>query len=228
MRALLTAVLLSTALVLPAGAQDMARITVTGECSVESRPDMATVSLGVVTRAPTAAAAMEANSTQLAAVIERLRAAGIEERDLQTTGLSLNPEWEQTQAQVQPRIAGYQAANQLTVRVRALDDLGGILDSTIKDGANSLNGLGFGLADPRPALDEARRRAVADAMARAKLLTEAAGLTLGAVVSITEGGGFGGPQPMYRMDAAAESAVPVAAGEIATAATVTMTFEIGQ
>ncbi len=225
--AAIAALMLSTAFVLPALAEDMARITVTGEGHVEARPDMATVSLGVMTEGTTAAEAMAANSIQLGMVLEQLRAAGIEERDIQTSGLSLNANWQQTDADPVPRIAGYQASNMLTVRVRALDTLGGVLDRAISDGANTFNGLSFGLANPAPALDEARKRAVADAVARAKLLTVAAGLTLGPVVSISEGGGGGGPVPMFRMEAASD-AVPVAAGEVATSASVTMVFELMQ
>jgi uncharacterized protein YggE len=211
-----------------ASADDAARITVTGEGRVDAAPDMATVSLGVVTEGTTAAEAMAANTIQLAAVLEQLKMGGIEDRDIQTSGLSLNPNWQQTEADPTPRIMGYQASNMLTVRVRKLDQLGTVLDKTISDGANSFNGLSFGLSDPAPALDEARKRAVTDAVARATLLTQAAGLKLGPVVSISEGGGFGGPQPMYRMDAAAASPVPVAAGEVSTVASVTMVFELVQ
>jgi uncharacterized protein YggE len=171
---------------------------------------------------------MAANSVQLGAVLEQLRAAGIEERDLQTSGLSLNPNWQQPQGEVTPRIVGYLAMNQLTVRVRDLDALGGVLDRTIQDGANTFNGLTFGLADPVPALNEARKLAVADAMARAKLLTDAAGLVLGPVVAITEGGASI-PMPMFRMaDAEFARAVPVAAGEISTSASVTMVSELSE
>jgi uncharacterized protein YggE len=217
-------------LVIPmiASADDDGRITVTGEGRVDAAPDMATVSLGVVTEGTTAAEAMAANSIQLAAVLEQLKMGGIEDRDIQTSGLSLNPNWQQTEADPTPRIMGYQASNMLTVRVRKLDQLGAVLDKNISDGANSFNGLSFGLSDPEPAMNEARRRAVADAQGRARLLTQAAGLTLGPVVSISEGGGFGGPQPMYRMDAAAASPVPVAAGEVSTTASVTMVFELVQ
>jgi uncharacterized protein YggE len=211
-----------------ASADDAARITVTGEGRVDAAPDMATASLGVVTEGTTAAEAMAANTIQLAAVLEQLKMGGIEDRDIQTSGLSLNPNWQQTDADPTPRIMGYQASNMLTVRVRKLDQLGTVLDKTISDGANSFNGLSFGLSDPAPALDEARKRAVTDAVARATLLTQAAGLKLGPVVSISEGGGFGGPQPMYRMDAAAASPVPVAAGEVSTVASVTMVFELVQ
>ncbi len=217
-------------LVIPviASADDGGRITVTGEGRVDAAPDMATVSLGVVTEGSTAAEAMAANSIQLAAVLEQLKMGGIEDRDIQTSGLSLNPNWQQTEADPTPRIMGYQASNMLSVRVRKLDQLGTVLDKTISDGANSFNGLSFGLSDPEPAMNEARKRAIADAQGRARLLTQAAGLTLGPVVSISEGGGFGGPQPMYRMDAAAASPVPVAAGEVSTVASVTMVFELVQ
>jgi uncharacterized protein YggE len=224
--AALAALILTTPLALPSFADEAARITVTGEGSVNARPDMATVSLGVTTEAKTAADAMAANSVQLGLVLERLRGAGIEDRDLQTSGLSLNPNWQQVDGQLTPTIVGYIASNMLTVRVRALDNLGSVLESAVTDGANTFNGLSFGLADPAAALNEARKLAVSDAMARAKLLSEAAGVTLGAVVAISEGGGMGGPMPMFRMDAAAASPVPVAAGEVATTASVTVVFEL--
>lgn len=218
------AVLIFATLPMAALANGGGRITVTGEGQVSGAPDMATVSLGVTTQAKTAAEAMAANNVQLGLVLERLRGAGIEERDLQTSGLSLNPDWQQPEGETQPRIVGYVASNMLTVRVRAIDTLGTVLDKAVIDGANTFNGVSFGLSDPQPALDQARKAAVADAMARAKLLTEAAGLKLGPVISITEGGNQGGPMPMFRMDAAAAPAVPVATGEVATTASVTIVF----
>ena len=226
MRMPLAALFLALALAVPAGAEDRALITVTGEGVVTAEPDMATVSLGVITNGTTAAEAMAANSVQLGAVLEQLRSSGIEDRDIQTSGLSLNPNWQQPQGELTSRIVGYQAMNQLTVQVRALDRLGAVLDRTIQDGANTFNGLSFGLADPAPAMNEARKRAVADAVARAKLLTGAAGLTLGPVVSISEGSGIGGPVPMFRMAADAASPVPVAPGQISTTAYVTMVFQL--
>jgi len=226
MRALITALVFALPLAVPALAADSAQITVTGEGRIEAAPDMATLSLGVTTTAATATEAVSANSAQLTTVLDQLRAAGIEERDLQTSGLSLSPNWQQPDGGGTPRITGYLAMNQLTVRVRALDTLGSVLDRTVRDGANTFNGLSFGLADPDPAMDEARKRAVADALARARLLTEAAGVTLGRVLSISEGGGMGGPVPMFRMAADSASPVPVAAGEISTQASVTMVFEL--
>ncbi|PTE20970.1 SIMPL domain-containing protein [Cereibacter changlensis] len=229
---ILNALMLATALAMPAAAAmaeaESPRITVTGTGSVDSRPDMATISLGVTTQGGTAAEAMGRNSEELARVLEKLRASGVEDRDLQTSGLSLNPNWTNSNDGTAATISGYVASNQLTIRVRALDSLGGILDAAVKDGANTLNGVTFGLTDPKPVEDEARKRAVQDAAARAALLTTAAGVQLGQVLSITEGGGFEPPRPMYRMDAAEASAVPVAEGEVSTAASVTVVYAINQ
>ena len=206
----------------------VAQITVTGEGVVDGLPDIATLSLGVTTTGDTAAAAMAANTEALRAVMARLKAAGVGDRDMQTTNLSINPNWTGYDSGSKQRIDGYTASNQLTVRIRALDGLGAVLDAAIQDGANTLNGLSFGLSEPRPALDAARKAAVEDARARATLLVEAAGATLGKIVSISEGGGYSQPAPMFRQSADAAGSVPVAAGEVATTASVTIVFEITQ
>lgn len=215
---------------LPARAQTAAeagppRITVTGEGRVEAAPDMATVTLGVTTEGLTAAEAMDANTAALAAVLERLRAAGIADRDLQTSGLSLNPTWSNPEGGRQ-RIEGFQASNMLSVRVRALNTLGEVLDAAVRDGANTLQGVTFGLADPQPVLDQARTRAVDDARRKAELLAGAAGVDLGRVLTVTEGGGYDQPVPQYRMDAMA--AVPVAAGEVSMSVAVTVVWQIAE
>jgi len=204
------------------------QITVTGEGVVDGVPDIATLSLGVTTVGDSAAAAMAANTEALNAVMTRLKAAGIADRDMQTTNLSINPNWSGYDSGQRQRIDGYTASNQLTVRIRVLDGLGAVLDAAIQDGANTLNGLSFGLSEPRPAMDLARKAAVEDARARATLLVEAAGASLGPIVSITEGGGYSVPQPMFRQSVDAAGAVPVAAGEVATTASVTVVFEITQ
>jgi uncharacterized protein YggE len=224
--ALMAALALSA---LPALAEGTARlITVTGAGSVELPPDMATISLGVTTQGDTAASALASNSQALARVLDRLRSAGIEERDLQTSNLSLNPNWTSVDPNQPATITGYIASNQLTIRVRVLASLGAVLDAAVSDGANSVNGLSFGLAEPRAAQDSARKAAVADAIARATLLVEAAGARLGPVQSISEGGNFAPPMPMFRMDAAMASPVPVAGGEIGLGASVTVVFEIAE
>ncbi|MDG1282081.1 MAG: SIMPL domain-containing protein [Pseudorhodobacter sp.] len=206
------------------GQSPAATITLTGEGVVSAAPDMATISIGVMTEGKTAAEAMAANSAQLAQVLENLRAAGIADRDLQTSGLSLNPNWANASGSGVSRIVGYVASNQLSVRVRVLDSLGMVLDAAVRDGANQLNGVSFGVADPAPLLAAARKRAVADARAKADLFTQAAGVGLGAVLAITEQQ-QGGGQPMYRGAAMAmEAAVPVAEGEISVSAQVTLVW----
>jgi uncharacterized protein YggE len=116
----------------------------------------------------------------------------------------------------------------VTVVLRDLDALGGVLDAVLGDGANSLGGLSFGMSDDAALRDEARRAAVADATAKARVLAEAAGVMLGPLEEIVEGGGFDGPLPRARMDMAMAEAVPVAPGELTISATVTMTWAIGE
>ncbi len=208
-----------------------ATITVTGEGRVEAAPDMATVSLGVTTEAETASAAMAENSNAVAAILEQLSGAGIEARDIQTSGLSLGPRYNYRSSGDQPpEITGYTASNMVTVRVRALDTLGGVLDRVVSGGANTLNGLGFGLQDDQAAMDEARRGAVAEAARKAALFAEAAGVALGPILSIHEGGAMM-PQPkMMAAEAsfARDGGVPVAGGELSIRADVTIVYSIAE
>jgi len=220
-------------LALPAFAEDAlpAVISVTGEGRVEAPPDMATVSLGVQTDADTASAAMAENAAKLTAVIERLKAAGIEARDIQSSGLSLGPRYDYgKQDGTPPAVVGYSASTMVTVRVRALDDLGGVLDGVVADGANTLNGLSFGVAEDRPLIDEARRRAVADAAAKAALYAEVAGVKLGRVRTISEAGGPAQPLPMALGAApfAKEASMPIAPGELSISAAISIVYEIAE
>jgi uncharacterized protein len=220
--------LLASVLALPAAQiayAESAQVTVTGESTVAVAPDMAVISLGVTATGKTAAEAMEANNGAMTTVLDRLRKAGVADADLQTATLQLNPNWVNATPDVAPSINGYTASNQVSVRLRALDTLGTVLDAAISDGANTLNGVSFDLANKRPAQDQARAAAVKDAVARATLLAEAAGVKLGKIVSITEGGAAAGPTPMFRMDAAS---VPVAAGELEISQSVTVTFDIAE
>jgi uncharacterized protein len=225
---MLSALVLSAAIALPlsAMAEDAMppMITVTGTSTVEAAPDIATLTIGVTTQGDTAADALGANTVALEAVMARLTSAGIEARDMQTSNLSLNPNWTGYEAN-KPTISGYVANNMLTIRVRQLDGLGSVLDAAVADGANTLNGLSFGLADPEPALNEARKGAVQDARARAELLATAAGVKLGRILSISEAGAAPDPMPMFRAEASA-SAVPVAGGEVGLSANVTIFYEI--
>ena len=231
----LSALILSTALALPmaapAQAEELAQrtISVTGTGSVEAAPDMATLMIGVTTQAETAAEALAANTEATNAVIARLTASGVAARDMQTSNLSINPNWTgyDSASVTGPVISGYVATNMLTIRVRQLDGLGAVLDAAVADGANTLNGLSFGLADPEPALNEARKEAVADARARAELLATAAGVKLGGILSISETQAYSEPVPMFRADASA-APVPVAGGELGLSANVTILYKIEQ
>ena len=230
MRAL-SALILSTALALPlattASAEDAVRsISVTGTGTIEAAPDMATLMIGVTTQGKTAAEALAENSKATDAVIARLTASGIAARDMQTSNLSINPNWTGYDSST-PTISGYVASNMLTVRVRALDTTGAVLDAAVADGANTLNGMTFGLADPEPAYKEARKEAVTDARAKAELLATAAGVKLGQVLSISDAGAMTDPAPMYR-DAVAASPVPVVGGELGLVASVAVTWEIAE
>ncbi len=235
-RGLLVAAALATAAVGLAGASSAApveaggpTITVSGEGRVSRAPDMAEMRLSVTALAPTAAAALAQASGQLAGVLKRLAAEGVAEADLQTTGLSLAPRWDTPPAgsgQV-AKIAGFEAASTLTVKLRALDKLGGLLDAVVKDGANGFSGLSFGLADPAAAEDAARRAAVADAMHKAALYAAAAGVKLGPLEAIRDGG-ESRPVPMLRAAPMAMAAVPVAQGELEITAQVTLVFAIAE
>jgi uncharacterized protein len=227
---LIQALTLSAALALPLAGPVLAEgavptITVTGTGTIQAAPDLATLMIGVTTQGETAAVALSANSDAVAAVTARLRASGIEARDMQTSNLSINPNWTSFDSSSSPTIAGYVATNLLTIRVRDLGGLGAVLDAAVADGANTLNGLTFGMAKPEPALNEARKAAVADARARAELLVAAAGMKLGRVVTITEGGAWTDPAPMFRDSAAA---VPVQGGEVAMTASVTIQYEMAE
>lgn len=203
-----------------------ALITVTGEGQVAVVPDMATISLGVTVNGDTAKAALDANSAALAAVLERLSSAGIDAKDIQTSGLSLGPVYDYSASGGAQKVLGYTASNMVTVQVRAIDKVGPVLDASVTDGANMLNGITFGLLDPVPATDEARKKAVEDARRKADLYAGAAGVELGGIVSITEGGNFGMPMMMGGASYAKAESVPVAVGELSVGASVTITYEV--
>lgn len=210
---------------------DVPRLVVTGEGEVAARPDIATLDLGVRTEAATAAEALAQNSQQMARVLAVLADAGIAPRDMQTSALSLDQilDRRSTSIGAAPKVVGFAAQNRLGVTVRDLAALGGLIDRLVRDAggeaANSLGALRFGLADPGPAQDEARRRAVADARARAQVIAEAAGLQLGAIQEIREGGGGAMPMAAPRMLIASD-AVPIEAGEVSTRAAVTIVWTL--
>ncbi len=215
--ALLAVLILSVS---PASAQTVPgrTLTIVGNGEVHAAPDAALVSIGVVSESDTAAAALNTNSVALAKVIDMVRSFGVEPKDLQTSGLALEPRYyrpDKPSATDRPRIIGYTAANQLTVRARDLAKLGDLLDKVTVAGANRIDGIQFIISNQGELLDEARRKAVADAKDKADLYARAAGLTLAKVMSLTEESVPTPPRPLARaMAPAAAASVPVEAGEM--------------
>jgi uncharacterized protein len=234
--ALLIPLALSTALAFPAMAQDRGpgTIAVEGRGEVTASPDTAYINSGVTTQGATAREALDANTAAMNQLMETLKTAGIEARDIQTSGFSVQPNYVYTDARdangytLPPKINGYQVFNTVTVRVRALDQLGTILDQSVSVGANTINGITFDVADPSKLLDEARTKAFADAQAKARLYADTARVDLESIRSISEVQNYGQPQPyMMRQEAAADmSAVPVATGELTFSINVQVTWAI--
>ena len=161
-------------------------------------PDVATISTGVVTQAADANAAMRANAVQMDKVMAAIRAAGIAERDIQTSGINLNPQYKYVENQP-PSIVGYQASNNVNVKVRDLSRLGKVLDAFVANGANQINGPSFEVDKPDEAYDEARLAALKKAQARADTYASALGLKVRRIVSTSEGGAsLPRPMPMIR------------------------------
>ncbi len=203
-------------------------ITVNGEGRASAAPDMAIITIGVQTQGPTAAAALRENSTAMSATIKQLSDLGIADKDIQTSGLSINPRYDYEKNRSNPPIVGYSASNTITVRLRDLDKAGGVIDQAVQSGANNLGGISFTFSEPQPLYDAARRDAVRQARATATLLADEAGVSLGRLMTIQDGY-VSSPSPrpqMARMEMAADSAVPIAAGESSVTASVSLVYEI--
>ena len=193
-------------------------------------PDMATISLGVQTDALTAAEALKANGARMNQVLAALKKAGIAERDVQTSNLNLNAQYAYEQNQP-PKLTGYQASNQVTITVRDLAKLGASVDATVNAGANTVNGISFGLADPRAAEDAARLEAVKALQAKAALYARATGYKDMRLVNLNEGGGdTPAPPPVPLMAFASKremaDSTSVAAGELKVRIDVNATYEM--
>lgn len=182
----------------------------------KAAPDMAAIGLGVTTQAPTAAQALSDNAARMSRVLAALKAAGIADRDIRTSGLNLNAQYAYEQGQA-PRLTGYQAANQVNVTMRDLARLGAAVDATVGAGANQVNGITFGLADPTAAENTAREAAVRALQAKAELYARATGYRIARLVSLSEGAASEGPRPpipMMAMARAQKVETQVAPGEL--------------
>jgi len=202
-------------------------INATGE--VVRVPDLATISAGVVSRSPTASGAMRDAANRMARVRDALKRAGIADRDIQTSNISLSPNYTYAKDQP-PRISGYSASNQVTVRFRDLANTGSILDALVAEGANQISGPNLSIDKPEGALDEARAKAVAIARARAELYARSLGMRVVRVVSVSESGGYAPPPPMPPMVMMAERSqaadTRIDPGEQRLQVSVSMTFEL--
>ena len=207
---------------LPSSALDKL-VTVTGEATVEVAPDTATIRIGVSSQDKTAREASDANAKRMIAVLEAIKSNGIAERDIQTSRLSLQPQYDTSKAGT-ARLTGFQATNQVTVRMRDIGKLAAVVDSAIAAGANEMSGIEFVVSEQSKLLDQARDDAMADAHRKAELYARAAGAKLGRVVAIWE---EGSPQPPRPMQALRAGAVPVAPGEQTLRAAVTVSYELG-
>ena len=221
MRSLILCVAAATVFAGPALAADKL-LTVTGDATVNVAPDTAVIRIGVTTAAKTAREASEGNARQATAVLAAIKDSGVADRDVQTSRLSLQPQYDQSKAGT-ARLLGFQVTNQLTVKFHDIDKLPGFLDRAIAAGANEMSGIEFIVSEQSKLLDQARDDAVADARRKAELYAKAAGVKVGQVVTITEEGSSPPPRPVQAMRAAG---VPVAAGEQTLRATVTVAYAI--
>jgi uncharacterized protein YggE len=201
-------------------------LTMTGTGSAKAAPDMADISAGINSEALTAAAALSANSAGMNSVLAALERLGVARRNIQTSNFSVSPVYASRTPNEAQRLTGYRVSNQLHVILEDAARVGAVLDALVTAGANQMNGLNFTFKDPAPLLARARADAVADARLRAQQYAAAAGLTLGPIQSLSEGGAET-PRPMYRVLAmAAPAPPPIEAGEESVSATVTIVWEI--
>jgi hypothetical protein len=201
-------------------------LNVTGD--VTRVPDLAIISAGVVSRSATAAAALQDNAQRMDRVIAALKAAGIADRDVQTSSISLSPEYRYPENQ-SPQLTGYTASNQVTIRFRDIRNSGKILDALVREGANQISGPNMTIEHPEEALDEARAKAVAAGRARADLYARAMGMRVVRVVSVSESGGYyspPAPPPVPMMAAAERSYTKIEPGEQKLQVTLGMVFEL--
>jgi hypothetical protein len=208
-------------------------VTVSAYGEARRPPDTATLSTGVVSLAPDANAAIRRNAEQMSRVVAAIQAAGIADKDVQTSGVSLSPDYQHL-ANRPPRIKGYYASNTVNLTVRDIGRLGQILDALVATGANQINGPTFDVEDKEAVLDEARTQALVKARARAEGYAKRLGLRVRRVISVDETGGRAAPAPMrMRTEAVAQAAdgyarAPIAPGENVLGLGLDVVYELGE
>jgi len=200
-------------------------ISVTGEATVQVAPDQAQIDGGVANDARTAREASDANNAAMGKVLLALKGAGIDEKDFQTSRLSLQPQYAPNRSGPSP-IVGYRAANRVTIRVRDVSKVANIIDVLVGAGANDIGGINFMVSQASKLLDEAREQAISDARRKAQIYARAAGVTLGEPLAISE---QSSPSPIFRGKVAAgmvAAAAPIAQGEETLSVTVNVSWAI--
>ena len=204
-------------------------ISISGHGEVRAVPDVASISIGVTTQGSTAREALDGNSKAMKALLDTLKQAGIDARDMATSNFSVGPRLDYGNNNGQPpKVVGYDVNNMVTVTVRKIDDLGGLLDVAVSTGSNTINGISFSVTKPDAMLDEARKAAVADARHKAEIYAAAGGFRLGDIITVSEGTAYQPPMPYMVKSARAEGAadVPIAQGEQALTVDVSITYQI--
>lgn len=206
-------------------------LNVSAQAEASRAPDVATVSAGVVTQAADGNTALRQNAEQMSKVVAAIKAAGVADKDIQTSGISLNPQYRYVENEA-PKITGYQASNNVNLKIRDIAKLGKVLDALAAVGANQINGPSFEIDQPEPVYDEARLAALKKAQTRAETYAKALGLKVRRIVSISEGGnGFRPPMPMVSMRAGmmdAKESTPVSPGETTLSVSLDVVFELGR
>lgn len=198
-------------------------ITVTGTAAVTRVPDVARVSVGVGVTKSTVKAARDSAGNSMTAIIAAIKALGIDEKDIKTSSIDLSPQYNNSGT----KIVGYRMSEQLQITVRDLDKAGDVVDTATAKGATEVNGMSFEVGEPTGAMDEARAAAIAQARTSAQKMAAAAGVSIGAVVSISESS-VSTPGPFYYGEAIRDAAAmtPIERGTQDVQATVTVVFEI--
>jgi uncharacterized protein len=226
----LAAAMAAALFAVPATAQSdlPSAISVTDEAHISVPPDLAHIDAGVASDAKTAREASDANNAAMAKVFAALKGAGIDDKDIQTSRLSLQPQYAPNRSGPSP-IVGFRASNRVTIRLRDVGKVAGVIDTLVSAGANDIGNISFSVSQPSKLLDEAREKAVADARRKAEIYARAAGVTLGAHLSISE---EGAPAPVFRAKMAAPMAqaapTPIAQGEETLSISVSVTWAIKQ
>jgi len=208
---------------------DATIVNISADAEARRVPDVATLSAGVVTQAADGNTAMRQNAEQMSKVVAAIKAAGIADKDVQTSGINLNPQYQYKEG-APPKITGYQASNTVSLKVRDITRLGKVLDALAAQGANQINGPSFEIDNPEPVYDEARVAALKKAQARAETYAQQLGLKVRRIVSISEGRS-GGVRPVMMMSARAQSAAmdtPVSPGETALSVNLDVSFELAR